>query len=65
MGLAVGAFDTPSPTSRLDAFMPAYNFRELHEILIQAPPHRVRAALDRIAWADICDTRAGNHDATS
>ena len=49
----VGAFDTPSPATRLDAFMPDYNFRERHEILIQAPPDRVRAALDRVAWADI------------
>jgi hypothetical protein len=49
----VAAFDTPLPATRLDAFMPEYNFHERHEILIQAPPDRVRAALDRVAWADI------------
>jgi len=49
----VRAFDTPSPTTRLDAFMPEYDFHERHEILIQAPPDRVRAALDRVAWSDL------------
>ena len=29
---------TTSPATRLDAFMPDYNFQELHEIAIQAPP---------------------------
>jgi len=48
-----GAFDTPSPATRLDAFMPEYNFHERHEIAIQAPPDRVRAALDHVSWADI------------
>jgi hypothetical protein len=48
-----GAFGTPSPTTRLDSFMAEYNFHERHEIVIQAPPDRVRAALDQVAWADI------------
>jgi len=48
-----GAFDTPSPTTRIDAFLPEYNFHERHEMVIQAPPESVRAALDRVAWADI------------
>ena len=49
----VGSFTTPSPATRLDAFMPAYNFHERHEITIQAPPERVREALDRVSFADI------------
>jgi hypothetical protein len=48
-----GAFDTPAPTTLLDAFMPDYNFHERHEIAIQAPPNQVRDALDRVSWADI------------
>jgi len=49
----VGAFQTPSPATRLDAFMPEYNFHERHEIMIQAPPERVRTALDQVSWTDI------------
>jgi len=49
----VAAYDTPSPATRIDAFMPSYNFHERHEIMIQAPPERVRAALDQVSWADI------------
>lgn len=48
-----GTFTTPSPATRLDAFMPDYHFHERHEITIQAPPDRVRAALDRVSFADI------------
>ncbi|HTP32283.1 MAG TPA: hypothetical protein VMJ75_08925 [Candidatus Acidoferrales bacterium] len=48
-----GAFDTPSPATRLDAFMPDYNFHERHEIVVHAPPNAVRAALDHVAWADL------------
>jgi len=48
-----GSFVTPSPATRLDAFMPEYNFHERHEIVVQAPPDRVRTALDRVSWTDI------------
>ena len=48
-----GSFTTPSPATRLDAFMPAYNFHERHEIAIQASPDRVREALDQVSFADI------------
>jgi hypothetical protein len=48
-----GSFDTPSPVTHLDAFLPEYQFHERHEIAIQAPPDRVRAALDQVSWADI------------
>jgi hypothetical protein len=44
---------TPSIASRLDALMPTYDFEECHEITVQAPPERVRAALDRITFSDI------------
>ncbi|HEY2018480.1 MAG TPA: hypothetical protein VGH38_33470, partial [Bryobacteraceae bacterium] len=49
----VHSFHTTSTVSRLDAFMPAYNFQERHEISIQAPPERVREALDHVSFADI------------
>jgi hypothetical protein len=49
----VDSFETPSPATLLDAFMPEYNFYERHEIAIHASPDRVRAALDQVAWADI------------
>lgn len=49
----VSSFHTPSPQTRLDAFMPDYSFHERHEIIIQAEPERVRAALDRVSFADI------------
>lgn len=48
-----GSFTIPSPATRLDAFMPAYNFHERHEITIQAPPERVREALNQVSFADI------------
>lgn len=41
------------PAMRLDNFLPRYDFRERHEILIHAPPARVRQALDRVSFADI------------
>src|SRR6516164_8012638 len=37
----VDSFETPSPATLLDAFMPEYNFYERHEIAIQASPDRV------------------------
>jgi hypothetical protein len=48
-----GSFHTPSRATRLDAFMPEYNFHERHEMTIEAPPDRVRSALDRVSWAEI------------
>jgi hypothetical protein len=48
-----GSFKTAWPGCRLDAFMPAYNFRERHVITIQAPAERVRQTLNRISFADI------------
>lgn len=41
------------PTTRLDAFLPLYDFRERHEITIQAPVERVREVLNRISFDDI------------
>ena len=48
-----GSFTITSPATRLDAFLPTYNFHERHEINIQAPPERVRQALDQVSFADI------------
>jgi len=48
-----GSFTTTSPATRLDAFLPAYNFHERHEITIRAPPERVRQALDQVSFADL------------
>lgn len=48
-----GSFTTQSPATRLDAFLPAYNFHERHEITIQAPTERVRQALNQVSFADI------------
>ena len=42
-----------APASVLDAFMPAYDFHERHEITIHAPIERVRDALNRVSFADI------------
>lgn len=44
---------TRAATSRIDAFMPVYDFHERHEITIHAPADRVRAELDRLSFADI------------
>jgi hypothetical protein len=44
---------TPSPATRLDAFLPEYHFEERHELRIQAPPDRVVAALRQITFDDI------------
>ena len=43
----------PSPVSRLDALMPAYDFHERHEAVIRAPAAQVREALNRVSFADI------------
>ncbi len=42
-----------SPVTRLDAFMPTYDFEERHELTINAPAERVRAALNQVSFADI------------
>lgn len=42
-----------SPSSRLDAFMPTYDFAERHELTIDAPAERVRAAVNQVSFADI------------
>jgi hypothetical protein len=47
------SYYTLSPASRIDVYMPDYNFHERHEIFVQAPPERVRAALDQISFGDI------------
>ncbi|MBN9662504.1 MAG: hypothetical protein J0H49_30175 [Acidobacteria bacterium] len=44
---------TPSPTSRIDAFLPAYHIHERHELVVNAPTERVRAALDEVTLADV------------
>jgi hypothetical protein len=48
-----GSYTTAAPATRLDAFMPAYNFYERHEILVQASPALVREELNRLSFADI------------
>jgi hypothetical protein len=47
------SYYTFGAANRLDVFMPNYNFHERHEMLIEAPPERVRAALDQVSFADI------------
>jgi hypothetical protein len=47
------AIGTPKPVTRLDAFLPEYHFHEFHEMRVQAPPDRVRAALGQITFGDI------------
>jgi hypothetical protein len=42
-----------APSSRLDVYMPSYDFYERHELVIHAPAKQVRAVLDRISFADI------------
>jgi hypothetical protein len=42
-----------SPSSRLDLFMPTYDFHERHELTIQAPAERIRETLNRISFAGI------------
>jgi hypothetical protein len=51
------SFRTSSPATRLDAFMPEYNFEEHHEITIQAPPDRVRYAIDHVSFSDLPEMR--------
>ncbi|MDR3698158.1 MAG: hypothetical protein P4L56_00900 [Candidatus Sulfopaludibacter sp.] len=42
-----------SPASRLDVFLPTYDFQERHELTIDAPAERVREALNQVSFADI------------
>ncbi|QOY90675.1 hypothetical protein [Paludibaculum fermentans] len=49
----LSAYDTPSPTSRIDAFLPAYHFQERHELVVNAPVERVREALRQVTFSDI------------
>ena len=49
----VSSFSTPSPVTRLDAFMPDYNFHERHEVIVRAPVERVREKLNQISLADM------------
>ena len=41
------------PSSRLDAFMPTYDFAERHELTIDAPAGRVRATVNQVSFSDI------------
>jgi hypothetical protein len=43
--------------ARIDAFLPAYDFHEFHEIAIHAPPDRVMSALRQVTLADIAVVR--------
>lgn len=49
----VPLFTTPSPATRLDAFMPTYSFHERHELIIEAPAERVREALNHVTLTEI------------
>ena len=42
-----------APATRLDAFMPTYDFHERHELAIHAPADRVRESLHTVSFADI------------
>jgi hypothetical protein len=43
----------PSPSTRLDAFMPTYDFHERHELVIHASAERLRGVLNEISFADV------------
>ncbi|WP_321476414.1 hypothetical protein [uncultured Paludibaculum sp.] len=49
----VSFYSTPAPASRLDAYLPVYQFHERHELIVQAPAERVREALDHVSFAEI------------
>jgi hypothetical protein len=42
-----------SPESKIDAYAPRYHFREVHTRTIEAPPHRVLAAIKSVTAEDI------------
>lgn len=41
------------PATRLDAFVPAWQFGEFHELRVNAPPERVYAAIEAVRAEDI------------
>jgi hypothetical protein len=41
------------PRRRIDDFLPAYQFNEVHTAMVEAPPERVRAALLAVTLEDI------------
>jgi hypothetical protein len=53
--LAVPSFDTRAPriTTRLDEFVPAWQFHEVHSIRIKAPPDRVFDAIKTVTADEI------------
>jgi hypothetical protein len=59
-GLALPAFEsrTTAPVMRLDEFAPAWQFREVHEISIAAPPARVFDAIKQVRADEIFLFRA-------
>jgi len=48
-----GTFRAAAQGSELDAILPVYHFHERHEATIDAPPEKVREALDAFAFSDI------------
>lgn len=56
--IAAGWFWPPrthiaASATRIDAFMPQYDFHERHEIVVHATPSAVREAFERVSFADI------------
>lgn len=54
----LSSYNTSSPTSRIDAFLPAYHIYERHQLVVNAPPDRVREALDQITPSEVGVTHA-------
>lgn len=48
-----GSFAVSSPATRIDAFMPDYNFHERHEMVLNVSADAARRAMDQISFADI------------
>jgi hypothetical protein len=60
VGMALVAVFLPAPVvradgphKRLDDFLPDYQFREYHELVVQAPPERVAAAAREVSFGDM------------
>lgn len=56
--LGIGLFwpvrtHTSAGTSRLDAFLPAYDFEEVHSVRVHAPPDRAMEAVRQVTFADL------------
>ncbi|MGC4049989.1 MAG: hypothetical protein QM757_11445 [Paludibaculum sp.] len=49
----LSSYQTASPTSRLDAYLPSYHLHERHELVVNAPAEQVREALDQVTFADV------------